>query len=121
MVFKINILHILNSVLYVVLFPLELNGNFLPPANEVRGKVIFSEACVTHSVHEGGVRGSGAWLGVCVAGGMHDGGVWQRGCVARGLHGRGRACIKRARRNLSSKYPVRKMRKKSLCRSVLRQ
>ena len=38
--------------------------------------------------------------------------------MARGLHGRGRACIKRARRNLSSKYPVRKMRKKSLCRSV---
>ena len=27
---------------------------FLPPANEVWGKVIFSEACVKNSVHRGG-------------------------------------------------------------------
>ena len=30
---------------------------FLPPANEVWGKVIFSEACVKNSVHRGGVPG----------------------------------------------------------------
>ena len=28
---------------------------FLPPANEVWGKVIFSEACVKNSVHGGGL------------------------------------------------------------------
>ena len=33
---------------------------FLPPANEVRGKVIFSEACVKNSVH-GGVCLSACW------------------------------------------------------------
>ena len=31
------------------------NLGFLPPANEVWGKVIFSEACVKNSVHRGGV------------------------------------------------------------------
>ena len=30
---------------------------YLPPANEVWGKVIFSEACVKNSVHRGGVPG----------------------------------------------------------------
>ena len=30
---------------------------FLPPANEVWGKVIFSVACVKNSVHSGGVPG----------------------------------------------------------------
>ena len=33
-------------------------ANFLPPANEVWGKVIFSQACVKNSVHGGG-GGSG--------------------------------------------------------------
>ena len=82
MVFKINILHILNSVLYVVLFPLELNGNFLPPANEVWGKVKFSEACVTHSVHEGGC----VWQGACMVGVCGRGGAWQGACMAGGGH-----------------------------------
>ena len=35
------------------------NGIYLPPANEVWGKVIFSEACVKNSVH----RGMGTWAG----------------------------------------------------------
>ena len=36
------------------------NAQFLPPANEIRGKVIFSEACVSHSIHgEGGMHGGG--------------------------------------------------------------
>ena len=83
----------------------------LPPANEVWGKVIFSEACVKNSVHRGEhvcgcggmcvVAGGHAWLlggvlgcqggmhgcwGVCVAaGGMH--GCWV------GVHGCWGACI----------------------------
>ena len=36
-------------------FTLDFNANtFLPPANEVWGKVIFSQACVKNSVHGGG-------------------------------------------------------------------
>ena len=34
---------------------------FLPPANEVWGKVIFSVACVKNSVHGGGVCFSACW------------------------------------------------------------
>ena len=30
-----------------------MTSELLPPANEVWGKVIFSQACVSHSVHEG--------------------------------------------------------------------
>ena len=33
----------------------------LPPANEVWGKVIFSESCVKNSVHRGGVCLSACW------------------------------------------------------------
>ena len=33
-------------------------SSLLPPANEVWGKVIFSEACVKNSVHRGGVSTS---------------------------------------------------------------
>ena len=66
------------------------NYGLLPPANEVWGKVIFSEACVKNSVHSGACM-AGC---VCVAGGgMHgrgacmvEGLVWQRG-----MHGRGHA------------------------------
>ena len=43
-----------------------LQPNFLPPANEVWGKVIFSEACVKNSVHRGG-------------GGLVPGGGWVPG------------------------------------------
>ena len=39
------------------------NQLFLPPANEVRGKAIFSEACVKNSVHRGACGGGHAWLG----------------------------------------------------------
>ena len=38
-----------NSLTFPVFF-----SQFLPPANEVWGKVIFSEACVKNSVHGGG-------------------------------------------------------------------
>ena len=39
---------------------------------------MFSQACVTNSVHGGGVHGGG---GACVA---------RKGCIVRGMHGRGR-------------------------------
>ena len=75
---------------------------YLPPANEVWGKVIFSEACVKNSVHRGwylpprggGVPGLG---GVCSSGGAcsrgvcSQGGAWSGGscllpggCLVRG-------------------------------------
>ena len=38
----------------------------LPPANEVWGKVIFSEACVKNSIHGGG----GGGIPACIAGGI---------------------------------------------------
>ena len=77
---------------------------YLPPANEVWGKVIFSEACVKNSVHGGAVCAGGrAWLGVGCACpgegvGMHGGVVCMVGCVclgacmAGGVHGQGCAC-----------------------------
>ena len=60
-------------------------SGLLPPANEVWGKVIFSEACVKNFVHRGAcvVAGGGACM---VAGG---GGV--RGC--RGHAWLWRACV----------------------------
>ena len=39
--------------------------SFLPPANEVWDKVIFSEACVKNSVH-----GEGEAIPACIAGGI---------------------------------------------------
>ena len=63
----------------------------LLPANEVGGKVIFSEACVSHSVHK---RRRCAWQGVCMVGGIRGRGTYMargmcgRGCVAWGVwHG----------------------------------
>ena len=49
---------------------------FLPPANEVWGKVIFSEACVKNSVHSGGggLLPGGAYSGRLPA----RGGAWWR-------------------------------------------
>ena len=61
----------------------------LPPANEVWGKVIFSEACVKNSVHGGGggclvcSRGVSA-LGVSAPGGICSGGVCSRGSLLPG-------------------------------------
>ena len=50
---------------------------FLPTANEVWGKVIFSEACVKNSVHGGG-------------GGLLPGGACSSdGACSRGVPGRG--------------------------------
>ena len=53
----------------------------LPPANEVWGKVIFSEASVKNSVHRG--VGGGVWSGGCLLGGGVGlvWGVWSWGCV----------------------------------------
>ena len=55
----------------------------LPPANEVWGKLIFSEACVKNSVH----RGRCAWSGG--GGGVWSGGVWSGGCLLWGVSGCG--------------------------------
>ena len=69
----------------------------LPPANEVLGKVIFSEACVKNSVHWGAMRARGACVtgghayprGACMQEGhacLGDGSVhtWQGACVVEG-------------------------------------
>ena len=53
---------------------------FLPPANEVWGKVIFSEVCVSHSVHGG--EGEECVCVGCMAGGA---------CMVGGMCGRGHA------------------------------
>ena len=47
--------------------------NFLPPANEVCGKVIFSQVCVKNILFTGGVP-------ACIAGGIPA-------CIAVGLQG----------------------------------
>ena len=52
---------------------------FLPPANEVWGKVIFSEACVKNSVDKG--RGVGG-IPACIAGGIPA-------CLSAGVGGGG--------------------------------
>ena len=65
--------------------PGRLQWPFLPPANEVWGKVIFSEVCVKNSVHRGacmvvgGMRG--CFGGVC---GCQGGICGCRGCVVVG-------------------------------------
>ena len=55
----------------------------LPPANEILGKVIFSEACVKNSVHRGGLLPGGAWSqgvwswwGIWSQGVCFQGGAW---------------------------------------------
>ena len=85
---------------------------FLPPAKEVWGKVIFSEACVKNSVHWGGGALPGPGVGVCVCseGGAWSGGVcvpspggawsgvawsggaWSGGCLLQGGPGPGGSC-----------------------------
>ena len=40
--------------------------HLLPPANEVWGKVLFSEACVKNSVN----RGGGGGIAACIADGI---------------------------------------------------
>ena len=55
----------------------------LPPANEVWGKVIFSQACVKNSVHRGGLVQGGCSRGGCLLWGalLLGGGAWSRGGV----------------------------------------
>ena len=55
---------------------------YLPPANEVWGKVIFSQVCVKNSVHRGSAWswGGGAWSWEGSGlGGVWSGGVWSGG------------------------------------------
>ena len=105
MLFLIIVTHISMYILHHTPFPVvDLQRQFsdtppaqffsLPPAIEVWGKVIFSEACVKNSVHggvhawfPGGVRGCG---GVCVV----MGGV--RGCWG--------ACLGHEIRSMSGRY-----------------
>ena len=58
-----------------------LQPNFLPPANEVWGKVIFSEACVKNSVH-----GEGGWPGPRGGGWVPGGDPPQTVTAADGTH-----------------------------------
>ena len=62
---------------------------YLPPTNEVRGKVIFSEACVKNSVHGGGGgwSGPGGWAWSRAGCLLPGGGVWSRGGPAPGGRG----------------------------------
>ena len=53
---------------------------FLPPANDVWGKVIFSQVCLIPSVHGGGV----CIQGVCIQGGLHLRGLHLGGSASRG-------------------------------------
>ena len=70
---------------------------YLPPANEVWGKLIFSEACVKNSVHKGG-RGGVCGIPACIAGGIPaclagiQGGGWYPSmpCRSLGPHPRGK-------------------------------
>ena len=58
----------------------------LPPANEVSGKAIFSEAYVKNSVHKGG---GGGGIPVCIAGGIPEcfAGIWEGGGISACLAG----------------------------------
>ena len=61
-------------------------SRLLPPANEVWGKVIFSEACVKNSVHVGegwGLVGS-AWSRGCLVWGEVVPGLGGGGCLVPG-------------------------------------
>ena len=64
----------------------ECESEFLPPANEVWGKVIFSQACVKNSVHKGGAwsQGGSAPGGCLVLGGSAPRGVCSQGVFSRG-------------------------------------
>ena len=83
-IFKTSIL-ILSEIVKLAI-PQKL---FLPPANQVWGKVMFLHLSISHSVHGGGgMHGRGhVWQGVCVCGkgGMRSQGhVWcQRGHAHR--------------------------------------
>ena len=67
---------IVNMVGIIILF------QFLPPADEVWGKVIFSQACVKNSVLRGClVLGSPGPEGVPGLEGCLVWGVWSRGCL----------------------------------------
>ena len=59
----------------------------LPPANEVWGKIIFSQVSVVLFTGGACVPGVCVWLGACMPGGVH---AW--GCACLGVHGRG-ACV----------------------------
>ena len=71
----------IQTVLLIILIP------FLPPANEVWGKVIFSQACVKNSVHRGVPGPEGCLVtGGCLAwagGPGPSGGLILGGCLWR--------------------------------------
>ena len=56
------------------------NNAYLPPANKVWGKVIFSEACVKNSVNGGCL----VWGRLVPGGGACSRGVWSGGSGPRG-------------------------------------
>ena len=61
-----------------------MKSTFLPPAKEFWGKVIFSEAYVSHSVQRE----------ACVAKGVHGRGAYVSGACVAGRHAwQGHACM----------------------------
>ena len=59
-------------------------ASIITAANEVWGKVIFSEACVKNSVHRGVPAPGGGWGGMPGLGGAWCGGPAPGGCLFRG-------------------------------------
>ena len=90
------------------------NAYLLPPANKVRGKVIFSQASVI--LFTGGILGRGACMtaGMCVAGehvwhggvwqGKGIGDAWQRRVCGAGVHGGGGGMCGRRNGYCSGQY-----------------
>ena len=78
-------------IFFLVSTLLRLDSNLsLPPANEVWGNVIFSEACVKNSVHRGACM---VFWGACMVAGGH---VWLGGvcgCQRRGVWLHRGACM----------------------------
>ena len=65
------------------------NAFLLPHANKIWGKVIFSQACVSHSVHGGGslydvTSCLAGWSHVPSRGSLSSGGSLSRGCMSGG-------------------------------------
>ena len=69
------------------------NNAYLPPANKVWGKLIFSEACVKNSVHGGFLVWGRLVPGGACSWGFWSGGSGPRGCLLWGVWSGGRCLL----------------------------